>query len=149
MEDRFHTVYGPSTSLADLQTFLGMVQFPSRFIPDLASMAANLWALTKKTSEFVWSREHQSALDRIKKAIMAPALLQYFDRTQPVTIQVDTSHRGLGALLPQSNGVCQQVVDRNRKSLLQHQKGNASCPLWLGEVPLLCLLPACCHGIRP
>ena len=38
----------PSTSLADLQTFLGMVQFLSSFIPDLASIAANLWALTKK-----------------------------------------------------------------------------------------------------
>ena len=81
-----------------------MVQFPSRFIPDLASMAANLWALTKKTREFVWSPEHQSALDCIKKAIMAPASLQYFDSTQPVTIQVDTSHRGLGAVLPQANG---------------------------------------------
>ena len=34
-----------------------------------------------------------------------------------------------------SNGVCQQVVDRNKKSLLQHQEGNASCPLWLGEPP--------------
>ena len=67
-------------------------------------MAANLWALTKKTSEFVWSPEHQSNLDRIKKAIMAPASLEYFDRIQPVTIQVDTSHRGLGAVLPQANG---------------------------------------------
>ena len=93
-----------STSLANLQTFLGMVQFLSRFIPDLASMAANLWVLTKKTREFVWSPEHQSALDCIKKAIMAPASLQYFDSTQPVTIQVDTSHRGLGAVLPQANG---------------------------------------------
>ena len=57
-----------STSLADLQTFLGMVQFLSRFIPNLASLAASLWGLTKKTSDFVWSPEHQSATDCIKKA---------------------------------------------------------------------------------
>ena len=38
----------PSTSLASLQTFLGMVQFLSRFIPNLASTAAHLWSLTKK-----------------------------------------------------------------------------------------------------
>ena len=94
----------PSTSLTNLQTFLGMVQFLSRFIPDLASIAANLWALTKKTSEFVWSPEHQSAVDRIKKAIMAPASLQYFDGTQPVTILVDASQRGLSAVLLQANG---------------------------------------------
>jgi len=94
----------PSTSLADLQTFLGMVQFLSRFIPNLASIAANLWALTKKTSDFVWSPEHQSAVDRIKKAIVAPTAVQYFDSTQHVTIQVDASQRGLGAVLLQANG---------------------------------------------
>ena len=38
----------PSTSLTSLQTFLGMVQFLSRFIPNLASTAAHLWSLTKK-----------------------------------------------------------------------------------------------------
>ena len=42
----------PSASLADLQTFLGMVQFLSRFVPNLASLSANLWDLTKKSSEF-------------------------------------------------------------------------------------------------
>ena len=94
----------PSTSLANLQTFLGMVQFLSRFIPDLASIAANLWVLTKKTSEFVWSPEHQSAVDHIKKAITAPTSLQYFNGTQPVTIQVDSPWRGLGAVLLQTNG---------------------------------------------
>ena len=94
----------PSSSLADLQTFLGMVQFLSRFVPNLASIAASLWALTKKTSEFVWSPEHQSAVDRIKKAILAPTSLQYFDSTQPVTIQVDASQRGLGAVLLQADG---------------------------------------------
>ena len=94
----------PSTSLADLQTFIGMVQFLSRFIPNLASLAASLWGLTKKTSDFVWSPEHQSATDHIKKAIVAPTSLQYFDNTQPVTIQVDASQRGLGAVLLQANG---------------------------------------------
>ena len=62
----------PSTSLASLQTYLGMVQFLSRFIPNLASIAARLWGLTKKTSEFVWSPEHLSAVDRIKKVITSP-----------------------------------------------------------------------------
>ena len=71
----------PSTSLADLQTFLGMVQFLSRFIPNLASRAASLWSLTKNTSDFVWSPEHQSDTDRNKKAIVTS--LQYFDNTQP------------------------------------------------------------------
>ena len=79
----------PSTSLASLQTFLGMVQFLSRFIPNLASTAPHLWILTKKTSEFVWSPEHRSTVDRIKTMSTTPTSLNYFDNTQPVTIQVD------------------------------------------------------------
>ena len=94
----------PSTSLASLQTFLAMVQFLSHSIPSLASTAAHLWSLTKKTSEFVWSPEHRSAVDRIKKVIKTPTSLQYFYSTQPVTIQVDASQRGIGAVLLLANG---------------------------------------------
>ena len=43
-------------------------------------------------------------MERIKKAIVAPTSLQYFDSTQPVIIQVDASQRGLGAVLLQANG---------------------------------------------
>ncbi|XP_048587408.1 uncharacterized protein K02A2.6-like [Nematostella vectensis] len=71
----------PSTSLTDLQTFLGMVQFLSRFIPNLSSVSAVLWDLTKSSSS-----------------------LQYFDGRKPVTIQVDASSRGLGATLLQEKG---------------------------------------------
>ncbi|CAB3990866.1 Hypothetical predicted protein [Paramuricea clavata] len=93
-----------SNNVADLRTFLGMVQFLSRFVPDLATLAANLWALTKTTSEFVWSPEHDIAVDRIKKAITSPKSLQYFNSSEPVTIQVDASQRGIGAVLLQDKG---------------------------------------------
>ena len=92
----------PSTSLADLQSFLGMTQFLSRYVPNLASLAAALWDLTKKT--FQWGPEHQSAVDHIKRAITSPNVLPYFDSTKPVTIELDASTRGLGAVLLQDAG---------------------------------------------
>ena len=94
----------PSPSLADLQTFLGMVQFLSRFVPQLASLSACLWDLTKKDSEFQWGPEHQSAVDKVKQAVTSANSLKYFDSTKPVTIQVDASTRGLGATLFQDQG---------------------------------------------
>ena len=93
----------PSSNLADLQSFLGMTQFLSRFVPNLASLSANLWDLTKK-SDFQWGPEHQSAVDNIKHAITSAGSLQYFDSTKPVTIQVDASPRRLGATLIQDKG---------------------------------------------
>ena len=94
----------PSPSLADLQTFLGMVQFLSRFVPQLASLSACLWDLTKKDSEFQWGPEHQLAVDKVKQAVTSANSLKYFDSTKPVTIQVDASTRGLGATLFQDQG---------------------------------------------
>ena len=94
----------PSTNLADLQTFLGMTQFLSRYLPNLAAHSAILWDLNKRSSEFQWQPQHQLAVDKIKKAITSAGSLQYFDSTKPVTIQVDASSRGLGATLIQDKG---------------------------------------------
>lgn len=94
----------PSTCLADLQTFLGMTQFLSRFVPNLASVSATLWDLTKKSSDFQWGPEHESAAQQIKGQVASPNSLQYFDSSKPVTIQVDASQRGLGAALIQDKG---------------------------------------------
>jgi hypothetical protein len=94
----------PSTSLPDLQTFLGMVQYLGRYIPNLASVSAVLWDLTKSANEFQWNPEHQQAADKIKKLIASPGSLQYFDGSKTVTIQVDASVRCLGVTLLQSKG---------------------------------------------
>ena len=68
----------PSSSDADLQTFLGMVQFLSCLIPNLVTAAAEVWELTKKRSEFIWGPEHQYVADQIKQVITAPTALKYF-----------------------------------------------------------------------
>ena len=94
----------PSTSLPDLQTFLGMVQYLGRYIPNLASVSAVLWDLTKSANEFQWNPEHQQAADKVKKLIASPGSLQYFDGSKTVTIQVDASVRCLGVTLLQSKG---------------------------------------------
>jgi len=94
----------PSSNLVDLQSFLGMTQFLSRFVPHLASLSANLWDLNKKSSDFQWGPEHQSAMDNVKHAITSAGSLQYFDSTKPVTIQVDASLCGLVTTLIQDKG---------------------------------------------
>ena len=124
----------PSSSLASLQTFLMMVQFLSHFIPSLASTAAHLWSLTKKTSEFVWTPAHRSAVNHIKKVIKTPTSLQYFDSTQPDTIQVDASQRGIGAVLLQANGSAEfaSKLMSEAQSVLQYRERNVSSPVWSG-----------------
>jgi hypothetical protein len=38
----------------EVRSFLGLVNFTARFIPDLATVSAPLWKLTKAKESFVW-----------------------------------------------------------------------------------------------
>ncbi|XP_048583273.1 uncharacterized protein LOC125562956 [Nematostella vectensis] len=117
------TAMDPSTSVQDLQSFLGAVQYLSRFIPNLASSSAPLPDLTKSGSEFVWSPEHQTSVNSIKQAIAAPAALKYFSGKQPVTIQVDASAARPRSSTISGRGTCcvwQQTPHGDGTSLLEH-----------------------------
>ncbi len=92
------------TNVNEVQTFLGMVTYMGRFTAQLSDMTAPLRDLCKKSSEFTWNPEHQRAFDKIKATLSSAPTLQYFDSRKPVTIQVDASQRGLGAVLLQDNG---------------------------------------------
>ena len=50
------------TCLKDLQTFLGMVQYLSKFSPRMAEIAEPLCDLTKKNGPYVWGPEHNHSL---------------------------------------------------------------------------------------
>lgn len=51
----------PKTS-AEVRSFLGLVNYSARFIPDLATISAPLRVLTRKNEPFHWGSEQQDAL---------------------------------------------------------------------------------------
>lgn len=85
----------------ELQSFLGLVNYMSRFTPRLATITAPLRDLTKQDVVFEWHPEHQQAFDKLKDLISSPETLAFFDGSKPVTIQTDASQRGVGAALMQ------------------------------------------------
>ena len=89
--------------LKDLQSFLGAVNFLSKFIPKLSKLRLPLQGLCKKDVDFVWSKTHQEAFNTIKDAICEEALLSYYDKDKPIFIEVDASGQGLGAVLLQGD----------------------------------------------
>lgn len=86
----------PSTSRADIRTFLGMFQVLSRFISNLAKVSEVLWDLIKSSNESQWFAEHQVEVENVKRLIISPK--------SPMIIQVDASMRGLGETLYQDKG---------------------------------------------
>lgn len=88
-------------STAELQRFLGMVNYLAKFLPRISETCAPLRELLQHQNEWCWTATHEDAVQQIKKAVSATPVLRFFDPTKPVTTQCDASSIGLGAALMQ------------------------------------------------
>ena len=91
------------TNLKELQSFLGAVNYLSKFIPTLSSLRNPLSGLCKKNSEYMWTGTHEKAFQTIKQAVCDTTMLCYYDKDLPIFIEVDASGQGLGAVLLQGD----------------------------------------------
>ena len=98
--DAIHKMPPPDSKL-QLQHFLGMVMYPSPFIPSLSTHTTPLCELLKKDLEFLWNPTYQEAFNQIKKWVCKDTTLHNFDVWKHVTVQVYASKKGLGATLLQ------------------------------------------------
>ncbi|KAL0194540.1 hypothetical protein M9458_008112, partial [Cirrhinus mrigala] len=91
----------PPQSKPELETILGMVNYLARFTPHLSEVNAPLRQLLKQDCEFIWDAVHDRAFKQIKELITNHPVLTYFDPQMDLTLQVDASKSGLGAVLLQ------------------------------------------------
>lgn len=87
----------------ELERFLGMVNYVSRFIPNMSSITAPLRELLKKEREWQWNREQETAFDKLKNILITRPVLQFYDVNKPVKISVDASQNGVAAVLMQDD----------------------------------------------
>ena len=85
----------------ELQLFLGLCQYLTKFTPELASMSELLRFLIRKNTPFEWTQQHSRAFERIKQTLTREQELAHFDPEKETVIQTDASIRGLGACLLQ------------------------------------------------
>ena len=83
----------------DVQRLLGMINYVSKFTKNMSDIAAPLRELIKKNAHFVWEEKHTNAFDNVKKALISPNILRFYDVTKEITLQVDASYGGLGATM--------------------------------------------------
>ena len=89
-----------------LQQLLGMVQYLSKFLPQLSTVTEPLRQLGRKDSVWVWTEAQDKAVMKIKSLISTAPVLHYFDPATEITLQCDASDGGLGyALLQQGQPV--------------------------------------------
>ena len=67
------------TNVSQLKSFLGMVTYYLKFIPNLSNTLAPLYLLLKKASKWKWEKPQQTAFDKVKTQLASPPILAAFD----------------------------------------------------------------------
>ena len=93
-----------------LRGFLGMCGYYRKFIKDFAEMAAPLHELTGETVKYEWGPEHEEAFVKLKAAMLEEVHLKLPDFSKPFILDVDASHRAIGAALIQVDETGQERV---------------------------------------
>ncbi len=86
-----------------LQEWLGMVTYLCKFVPGMSTHTAPLRQLLEDRTEFIWQEVHENSFNKLKTLVTTAPVLKYYDVTKPVTICVDASSTGVGAVIEQDH----------------------------------------------
>ncbi|KAK3097548.1 hypothetical protein FSP39_010680 [Pinctada imbricata] len=99
----------PETS-SEVRSFLGLVNYCGKFIPNLATVAEPLRKLTRNNVQFKWGIDQEKSFNALKRRLSESKSLAYFDKNAKTRIIADASPIGLGAVLAQEQGGISRVI---------------------------------------
>ena len=87
------------TCLTELKSYLGLLTYYAKFLPNLATHLAPLYKLLGKDVPWQWGKSQEKAFHNSKKLLTSSNLLIHFDTSLPLTLACDASAYGIGAVL--------------------------------------------------
>ena len=86
-------------TVEQLESFLGMINYYGKFLPNLSTIAAPLNQLRHKNKSWKWGNQEEAAFQLLKKELVSTKILVHYDPTLPVKLDCDASSVGIGAVL--------------------------------------------------
>ena len=105
-----------------LVSFLGLVQYYSRFIPNMSFISEPLNVLRRKEVPFVFGTEEKRAVDQIKEALCDGNFLSYYDPSCPVIVDTDASSFGIGGVISIVQDGVEKPVEFVSRTLTQAER---------------------------
>ena len=110
------------SSKKEVQSFIGMINYLSKFSPRLTVLAEPIRELVKEKVPFNWGPEHQESFEMLKKEIIRASVLAYYNPWKETVLQTDASTEGLVACLLQDD----KPIYFASKALTETQRGYAA-----------------------
>lgn len=89
-------------NIAELQSFLGLLNYCSKFIPNLSSELHPLYGLLRKNTKFDWTNQCDKAFENSKQLLASNKVLALFNPTKQIVLTCDASPYGVGCVLSQN-----------------------------------------------
>jgi transposase InsO family protein len=107
----------PPKDVSEVRSFLGLVNYLCRFIPNLADISEPLRRLTKKDAVFTFGKDQLDSFNKLKEVLSNHTTLGFFDVDAVTKVIADASPIGMGAILIQMQEGVPRVISYANRSL--------------------------------
>jgi hypothetical protein len=111
------------TNVTELRSYLGLLNYYGRFLPNLSMELAPLHSLLKKDTKFVWNKIQQSAFERSKQLLKSSGFLVHFDPKKQIILACDASPKGIGAVISHIVDGVERPISCSSRTLSPAEKG--------------------------
>ena len=100
-DDKIKAMISAPTPLnkEQLKSWLGLINYYRRFIPNLLATTSVLNELLKDKAKWQWGQKHRNAFDKVKEVLCSASVLVHYDPNLPIVVASDASPTGLGAVI--------------------------------------------------
>ena len=113
------------TDVSKLRSFLGMINYVGRFIPNLSDIIRPLNQLLCQDVVWMWGPGQRASFTKVKDLVSQSTTLAFFQVDKPTIVSADASSYGLGAvLLQETEGEWRPIAYASR-SLTAAERGYA------------------------
>ena len=86
-------------NVTELRSFLGLINYYGKFLPNLSSILSPLYKLLQQNMQWQWSNSQLTAFNAAKNALQSSTLLVHYDGSKPLTLACDASPYGVRVVL--------------------------------------------------
>ena len=86
-------------NVQELRSFLGLLNYYGKFIPNLSTTIQPLNQLLQKEQKWVWTENCDHAFTQAKKSLASASVLVHYDPELPIRLAADASAYGVGAVI--------------------------------------------------
>ena len=89
----------PPRDISELKSFLGLLTYYNRFLPNMSTHLSPLYKLLQKHTNWLWSSKEETAFIKAKELLQSSSLLVHFDPAKDLIVSADASPVGIGGVL--------------------------------------------------